>query len=172
LKIDVTALRRGVGREAEYHFREHLVPLELPGETVRFEPVDVSVKLVNAGDSISAYFSAKGGAHLVCSRCLREFLLPIETEFGVVYQQTAKSGAAREESGPNDIVQYDGDLINVSDDVRQQAILTLPMKPVCDASCKGLCPKCGADLNLGDCGCSQADVDARLVVLKDLFKKD
>ena len=59
------------------------------------------------------------------------------------------------------------DLLDVTELLRDVLIAGQPMKNLCQADCKGLCPKCGANLNEGDCGCEKFIVDPRLAALKD-----
>ena len=49
-------------------------------------------------------------------------------------------------------------------------VMGLPTKVLCKDDCRGLCPDCGKDLNLGDCGCQKKEVDPRLAALADLLK--
>jgi uncharacterized protein len=65
---------------------------------------------------------------------------------------------------------YSGDEMDLSDLVKEQIILNLPMKPLCNNSCKGICLQCGADLNSVNCSCSERGIDPRLEVLKKLLK--
>ncbi|MBP3627306.1 MAG: DUF177 domain-containing protein [Clostridia bacterium] len=51
-----------------------------------------------------------------------------------------------------------------------EVVTSLPMKHLCDENCKGLCPKCGKNLNEGDCGCPKKEIDPRLQALADLLK--
>jgi uncharacterized protein len=171
LRIDVTELRRGIGREATYEFREAVQPVEMAGETVTFEPAQVTARLVNAGDSIGGYFEVSSGAHMLCSRCLKPVLVPIDMEFMVVYQQ-APATPGKDDGLEHEVVLYTENRIDVSDDVRQHLVLELPMKPVCGPSCKGLCPRCGRDLNEGDCDCPKTDENPGMSVLKDLLKRE
>jgi uncharacterized protein len=169
LKIDVTELRRGIGREATYEFREAVSPMGLAGETVTFDPALVTLRLVNAGESLGGYFEVSGGAHVLCSRCLKPVTVPLEIEFMVIYQQAP---ATPGEDDTEEVVFYRENLIDVSEDIRQHLVLELPMKPICTSDCKGLCPRCGKDLNQGDCGCPKSDDDSPMSVLKDLLKRD
>lgn len=50
-----------------------------------------------------------------------------------------------------------------------ETVLALPTKHLCKEDCRGLCPKCGADLNKGDCGCDRRETDPRLEILKSLL---
>ena len=51
-----------------------------------------------------------------------------------------------------------------------ETVTNLPMKHLCDENCKGMCPKCGKNLNEGECGCSKKEIDPRLSALADLLK--
>ena len=50
----------------------------------------------------------------------------------------------------------------------EEFVLALPVKPLCRQSCKGICPRCGKDLNAGPCGCEDVEFDPRLAVLRGL----
>ena len=57
-------------------------------------------------------------------------------------------------------------LIDLSEVVRQHLVLALPFAPRCREDCRGLCPSCGADLNIGPCACPKAEADPRLQILR------
>ena len=59
------------------------------------------------------------------------------------------------------------DLIDVTELLRDVLLAGQPMKNLCKTDCKGLCPKCGANLNDGECGCEKFIVDPRLAALKN-----
>lgn len=63
------------------------------------------------------------------------------------------------------------DMLDVTELLRDVLLAAQPMKNLCKADCKGLCPKCGANLNEGECGCDKLIVDPRLAALED-FKFD
>ncbi len=75
---------------------------------------------------------------LACSRCLKEFEERIEVE---------DFDLRKEIDDP-------GDTIDLTEEVRADIILALPIKPLCKMDCLGICPSCGQDLNEGKCGCS------------------
>ena len=61
---------------------------------------------------------------------------------------------------------YDGDQIDLAPLVAEQLILALPSRALCREDCQGLCPSCGTNLNLHQCGCAQQARDPRLAVLR------
>jgi uncharacterized protein len=63
------------------------------------------------------------------------------------------------------------DVIDLTQVVDEQVALALPMKILCNEECKGLCPRCGIDLNRGECKCRVETSDDRLLVLKDIKEK-
>ena len=66
---------------------------------------------------------------------------------------------------------YRDDQIDLSELMREQFYLALPMKPLCREDCKGLCPQCGTNLNTGTCDCAPAWDDPRLAPLKQLKRE-
>ena len=63
------------------------------------------------------------------------------------------------------------DVIDISEDVRDYAILAIPMKKLCSEDCKGLCSRCGKNLNEEQCSCSGDETDIRWMPLMELKNK-
>jgi uncharacterized protein len=61
-------------------------------------------------------------------------------------------------------------ILDLTEAVRQYREASLEMQPLCRPECKGLCPRCGRDLNEGDCGCDSTEVDGRLAGLAALLE--
>jgi uncharacterized protein len=110
---------------------------------------------------------------LQCSRCLREFRKPLDIPVNVVYHPIEEIAEERHELKDDemDMGFYGGEEIDLQELVREQVLLNMQMKPLCNDNCKGLCPNCGADLNAGLCGCNIRKIDPRLEVLKKLLNE-
>ena len=67
---------------------------------------------------------------------------------------------------------YSGDEMDLMTLVKEQIVLHIPMKPLCNDRCKGICLTCGKDLNTGDCTCPEKEKDGRFDILKKLLDKD
>ena len=67
-----------------------------------------------------------------------------------------------------DLTIFDGEVIDVDALVAEELLLAVPDHLVCRDDCKGICPVCGADRNVADCGCDTAEVDPRWAGLKEL----
>ena len=109
----------------------------------------------------------------VCSRCLKGFRQVQELPVNVVYHPVEEIGAEKHELRDDemDMGFYGGDELDLHDLLREQVMLNAQMKPLCDEACKGLCPKCGTELNTGTCTCEEHGIDPRLEVLKKLLDK-
>ena len=100
---------------------------------------------------------------LECVRCLREFNSPLTWEFTELYAFNKKSVSESELLVPDDAH------IDLAPLIREYALLEIPIKPLHDPECKGLCIECGQDLNLKDCGHSRESDDSPFATLKDLL---
>ena len=111
---------------------------------------------------------------LVCGRCLEPFVSPVDAAFELMYlPQAVNAGEGEVEIGHGDLTSafYENDEIDLGQLVREQLYLSLPMKPLCTDSCRGLCPHCGVNLNRGECGCTETWEDPRLVPLRSLLNR-
>jgi uncharacterized protein len=94
---------------------------------------------------------------MVCDRCGKEYDQVLKSEHKMVYLLRG----TEEENESVDVVYLnaDADKINIKDDVRDYALLAIPMKKLCSEDCKGLCYKCGKNLNEGVCECKENEID-------------
>lgn len=114
-----------------------------------------------------------------CKRCLKTVRLdePVELTRAYVPEDQAAGatgahgGAAAKpgiDPGLTDEETYGGKEIDLTPAVREQILLQIPSSPLCSEACLGLCPKCGKDLNEGECGCDRAVMDPRWAALKGI----
>ena len=108
-----------------------------------------------------------------CTRCLRavthKFDVPLKASFVTAENYTSEKEAELRQ-GDLDVSIYDGEKIDLTDLVREQILLDLPAQILCREDCKGLCQKCGANLNEVNCNCEENEIDPRWAALKDLKK--
>jgi uncharacterized protein len=139
-------------------------------------PVQLSMDVEKAGADA---FAVKGRAtttlELACSRCLEPFEIPVDAAFELRYVPHAENtGEGEREIAEDDLITayYREGMLDISELLREQFQLALPMKPLCSDACRGLCPQCGANLNRADCGCRSAWEDPRLAPLKQLLTRE
>ncbi len=110
--------------------------------------------------------------HTECARCLE----PVDGDFSVSLERTvAAEGTLTEQQLEENVDEYavieDGKL-DLDETIREELLLSFPMRVFCSEDCPGLCPKCGKPKRLGDCGCPTFEPDPRLAILKTLFDKN
>jgi uncharacterized protein len=137
----------------------------LAGETV------VEGRAARKGDEVRMSGRIRSTLAAVCDRCVRPLVLPVEIEFSEAFTPLVPVSSADEtELRPDDlhVSTYEGGEIDTDDLAREQLLLSLPTQFVCRDDCRGLCQKCGANLNEGDCHCPAGETDPRWAALADL----
>ena len=111
---------------------------------------------------------------MACARCLAPVVQNVEREFDLLYRPLGADAGQQEISfsaAEAEIGYYAGTGLLLEDVLREQVLLALPLKAICRQDCKGLCPQCGADLNLAPCSCQQPVGDPRWSALKEFRSK-
>jgi uncharacterized protein len=123
------------------------------------EQVRAALQVERSGDRVSVRGVVRTQAHLDCVRCLREFDLPVETHLLVYAERSGSTSREEQQELERDdhMLFHDGRRLDLREVVREGLLLELPITPVCREDCPGLCPRCGAELSLGPCGCSGRD---------------
>ena len=149
LKIRVSGLSTGTH---EYSFRVPSSDLQLDAN---FDsPVEVKVRLEKLARQIIVRSEIATSASFSCDRCLAGFRQPIAANYAVAYvEDSSETGRFPPEEVR--VIRPDATVIDLSDDVREMVLLSVPLKLLCREECRGLCPRCGADLNAGECGCTK-----------------
>ena len=150
--------------------------LDLSDMTEGGAPLDVrDARLVGtawkADDGVDFEGRLTATVTLECGRCLTRFESRISTEFFltlVTSEPDLGSGEFEVTAEDTHHFQAEGGRADYRDIAREQIYLNLPLKAVCAADCKGLCPTCGANRNRVECGCRNQDLDPRLAPLLDL----
>jgi len=106
----------------------------------------------------------------VCGRCLERFPIRVAPEVDARFSPRPERGQEQLELGSDDLELdfYTDDSLDLVQLVETETSLELPMKPLCRADCRGLCPTCGANRNLVECTCAVRPPDPRFTILKDL----
>jgi len=110
---------------------------------------------------------------LRCARCLEPVLRDVAGDFDLVYRPLGADKGMEERSirgAEADIAYYQGEGLLLEDLLREQVLLAMPLKAVCSEACKGLCPRCGKNLNVEACAC-QPVPDQRWGALHEIREK-
>ena len=114
----------------------------------------------------------KINASFVCDRCTGEFNSQIISNYRMIYLFRQEFDDDRNDKSDIVYLHPDTDKIELDEDIRDYALLAVPMKQLCSEDCKGLCPRCGKNLNEGPCNCKEENLDPRWEPLKELKIKN
>jgi uncharacterized protein len=172
MRIEVDKLEKSGNFFAHVYEPEEIV---LDEEHARIiEPPQVEGSITRKGSEYTLRGKVTARAQVDCDRCLKAVDVPVESEFEAAYvPQVEYALSETAELHAEDMAQsvFSENAIDVDELVREQIMLSLPSRALCGEECKGLCPVCGGDRNLEDCGCQTKEVDPRWAALAAL-KKD
>jgi uncharacterized protein len=148
----------GTSRDVELNYPKIRI-----SEDMTLEPLSGSFTATRISEGI--YLSGRLHSHILvqCVRCLEDANVPLTMEVDELFYYPP--GAAPPES----YVVGENGFIDLSPLVRELAVLDMPIQPLCRPDCQGLCMICGQNLNEGDCGCEDEDIDPRMDALRHLL---
>lgn len=157
-----------------YHRTYDITPAEIDRpEVVGAGPATIDAE-ARKGDSEGEY-DADGHVQFTvdfqCSRCLDPYPFANDSTFQLRFVPRPKASGEEEiEIAPNelDVEFYTERSISLKQLAVEQIQLSIPMKPLCDEKCLGLCPNCGANRNREACSCEPSHVDERWGALQDI----
>lgn len=149
------------GRFIHLHWDEqqlsHFQPPEDPFRIKLLEPVNVDLEIQKLPDHVRVIGNIQGTLQVACHRCLEDFPWTLREQVDL-HLMVEESKQEEDEDlefdeEDEDIGFFDGEVIEVDHLVAEQIFLALPYKLLCSEDCRGLCPRCGANLNLEPCTC-------------------
>ena len=165
MRLDLKDIIHVPGGACPFDYQMDLSGLEFHGERPIREPVTVRGEVRNRGGALLLEGTASTTLSLTCDRCgkpfQREKTVPLETLLATELS---------DERSDDEIVLLDGDELDLDEVAATAFILAMDSKDLCSEDCKGICPGCGADLNVEPCRC-RPEVDPRLAVLAQLLER-
>ena len=181
MKLDLNEIAHSVGMHYTYPVDEEEPEFEPLGLTLD-APVRGSLDFFNTGKVIVVRGGLDTVVRLECSRCLTQFARPqhvdVEEELPVVSlgpyplseeEQREEEELEEELAVPEEL--FHENVLDLTELIRQNLLVALPLAPVCREDCRGLCPHCGKDLNSGACSCVSEEEGA-LSMLKELLSDE
>jgi uncharacterized protein len=166
LRLDVSFLIKGspgTYKEFEFNFPQlHFSP--------DFTVVNIqgTITVSVTEDGVVAEGKLLGLTQLSCSRCLEDYWQPLTINFTEIF---SAHPVHDEGNGQEELYLPADGSIDLTDILRDYALLDIPIRHLCKEDCRGLCPVCGQNLNLKDCGHRPEDVDPRFESLRDLLEE-
>lgn len=167
MQINISAIREQKGAQLPIDGQSPAPPLEASGGAAACGPVRVRGSVTNVGKGflVKAHLSCE--AELECTRCLTGFTHPLERDMQEMYYPER---LRLERPEGEDVANwFSGDVLDLSEAIRENLQLAIPMKRLCRPDCKGICLTCGRNLNEGPCDCRQDEPDERWAPLKGLL---
>ena len=112
-----------------------------------------------------------GNFQVPCARCVEPVGIPLEADFDLIFRPVAADSGAAERAitaPETEIGYYLEDSLLLEDVLREQVLLSLPVRTLCKPDCKGLCPRCGENRNSTACTCEEGPADPRWEALSGL----
>jgi uncharacterized protein len=165
MKITLAGLSPGIHR---FQFEEKPAKWGLENHPNLRASIHLEVQLEKTPTHLYLRNQVHTVGHFECDRCLEEFAAPLADSGRLMFS----SDEELVQSGDDEIRAFDAEAreIDITDDIRDLLLLAIPAKLLCREDCKGLCPGCGANLNLESCRCSARAVDSRWQALQKLVE--
>lgn len=148
MRLDIAGLLKNPGFVLPFDFREPMDNLRLGGERMDFtEPVRVRGECQFTGKDFLLRGTIAARYEATCSRCAGGVRTGLEIPFRTVFSR-------QPDSGDPDVYGFEGNVIDLLPMAVDELLVSFPIRHLCDPDCRGLCPVCGADRNVTDCGCA------------------
>jgi uncharacterized protein len=157
------------------HYKIHEDVANLDPAITPLSTLDGEITMIRTADGILVTGDLHTSVELSCSRCLDVFARPVRFSVEEEFHPSSDilTGAKiplTDEDEPETRIDVHH-ILDLSEVIRQNLVLALPMHPICRSKCKGLCPNCGQNWNQAPCECTAEEIDPRLAILKELLKE-
>ena len=165
MRLDLREIIHTPDASKSFQFQLDLSQLDFYGEQLIPQPVLAEGSVTNHAGALVLEGTARSVLDLTCDRCGKAF----SREKVVVLDSLVAHELEDEEN--DEIVLLDGNELDLEEVVTTAFVLAMDTKNLCSDDCKGLCAKCGVDLNVETCRC-KPDVDPRLAALAQLLDSE
>lgn len=165
MDINLSDIINNDGSEKSFCVKIELECVKYMGlELVFKDGAEVKGTVKNIGGVIKLTADVSGTLGTRCARCLKQ----IDKEFCTEIDETlVREDTAFDEN--DDVIIFSGQSVPIDEIALNSILVGIETRYLCSEDCKGLCPKCGKNLNEGECDCHNSAVDPRLEVLSKLL---
>lgn len=174
MKIDLTTLLNGRAKSLSFDY--YFDPAEADSEIIFPEyaqltsPVHVVGTVTDKNNCMFLEATVTVNYHVLCDRCLDDINDSLEFPFERMVSAGAAKSIPLDDEEETDIIYVNESGISIDSELTEEIALELPVYNLCKDDCKGLCQKCGKNLNLGPCDCQdKKEIDPRLKILQKLL---
>lgn len=162
--LDLKRIFLNEGESLSFSCEIDLSKLEFDGYYPFEKPVEVFVSVQNSAGVVTFDANVRFDYFHPCDRCMVDVIRNFEYSFRHVLVTKED-----DDSDDNDYIVLHDYILDLDELIKSDLLLQLPSKILCCEDCRGLCPKCGKNLNVDTCSCVIHEGDPRLQVLKDLI---
>ena len=162
VKLNISTYSEGLSTE-----KRTVQPSEIDLSDQEFyHPIDILFNINKIGSEVFLTAQIKTFAALECDRCLSDFKYELDETVNIVC--TTDSNLVNNDEDDIYFISDTTHEINITASIRDAIILNIPPKKLCIEKCKGLCPRCGINLNEKTCNCKSEKIDPRWEALKKI----
>lgn len=152
MKLDITRGIQKKGMDVPFDLVEPWGEDHWNGDTISYvRPVSFSGTYMLADETVIVRGVARAAIESPCARCLK----PAQTDVTAEVDEAFVRDKGEEREAEDDQYMYSGHVLELDEAVRTALLLELPSRVLCKEDCRGLCPRCGQDLNINECSCQK-----------------
>lgn len=167
MKIDITSLLSEENRVEEWEVAIGFDTFQ--SKTGSFSIINNEPFLLHGENQENKRILIHGETDVVfavpCGRCLEETPVPMHLVIDRCYPLLEK------EQDGDDVAELDGSVLDTDRLIRDEILINWPARVLCRDDCKGICPKCGTNLNKETCSCDKTEPDPRMAAFQDIFNQ-
>ena len=153
-----------------------LLELAAAGGPVFHDPIRFYLRLQRCGQLVETDGNFSAAVSLTCGRCLQPYVQALKESFSLTFapcpEQPDYAEEVELEAEQLGLIYYtENETLYLRAPLQEQLLLALPIRPLCQQDCRGLCPECGESLNAQQCGCVTKTFNNKFSVLADLKLK-
>ena len=168
MTVDVSSILKETGGVISIDGEVCAKEIEFCGNRYTFKtPFSVKGTVSNNGTTLILKAQCSTLIMTQCSRCTKDIDVKVDFEIS----ETLIQGEEKQDEF-DDIIIFDGHELCIDEIVENNFIMNVDARYLCSEDCKGLCPKCGKDLNMGGCGCDRENIDPRWAKLAEMINKN
>ena len=178
MKLDLSEIAAHLGKRINYSLNEKPI-VDAESGLRCIDPIVGQIAFSNTGRTIDVRGKFQTVVSLECGRCLKAYVMPIESNIEESLPLEGQPWAlaaieSDQEELPEDEVEplFVDNIFDLGEYLRQSILVNMPIKPLCDEVCKGLCPRCGINLNDQTCECEEEPEESPFGALKSLLEEE
>ena len=165
MKINIASVLRNDGASKPFSGQIQLGNVQFMGSNIDFyQPLDIEGRVQNMGGTIEITAHISGSYRVDCSRCS----VTVEENIDADLFESVESDFS---DADEECVTVSGTVIDISGSIEACIFSNVPMQFLCKEDCRGLCPKCGINLNEKECNCEDEVYDPRFAIFRNLSKE-